>query len=68
MIKVLVVLFSVTGLLCACSRTEEPNQPLRISINAWPGYAYVYIAQEKGYFQANQVNVELIQGDEMKRP
>ena len=60
MIKVLVVLFSVTWLLCACSRTEEPNQPLRISINAWPGYAYAYIAQEKGYFQANQVNVELI--------
>lgn len=57
--KVFVTLLALTGLICACPTTEAPSRPLRISINAWPGYALAYIAQEKGYFKANEVEVEL---------
>jgi len=34
--------------------------PIKIAINEWPGYAHAFIAQEKGFFEKNGVNVELV--------
>lgn len=50
------VLLNVTN----CSPKPEVKRPIKIAINAWPGYAYAYIAQEKGFFKKNNVNVELV--------
>jgi len=36
------------------------NTPIKIAINQWPGYAHAFIAQEKGFFEKNGVNVELV--------
>jgi NitT/TauT family transport system substrate-binding protein len=36
------------------------SNPIKISVNAWPGYSHVFIAQEKGFFETNGVNVELM--------
>ncbi|MEO5360721.1 MAG: ABC transporter substrate-binding protein [Nitrospirota bacterium] len=48
-------------LICSfisCNKTKEV-EPIRISINAWPGYAYAFVAKEKGFFNKNNVSVEL---------
>ncbi len=42
---------------------EARKEPLKISINVWPGYAHAFIAQEKGYFEKNNVSVELLLKD-----
>lgn len=39
----------------------EPSQkPLTVAVNIWPGYGHVFVAQEKGFFKKNGVQVELI--------
>lgn len=42
--------------------TKKPVSqiPLKIALNSWPGYAYAFVAQEKGFFLKNGVNVELL--------
>jgi len=40
--------------------SEESKEPIRIAINQWPGYAHAFIAQEKGYFEKNGVDVDLV--------
>lgn len=38
----------------------DEKTPLRIAINVWPGYSYAFLAQELGYFDKNNVDVELV--------
>lgn len=40
--------------------TETPP-PLRIAINAWPGYEFVYLAEQQGYFDRLGVDVEIVE-------
>lgn len=47
------------GLTTACS--PEKSKPLRIGINAWPGYEFLYLAQEKGFYREAGVEVRLIE-------
>ena len=35
------------------------RNPIRITMHLWPGYAHIYIAQEKGFFKEEGVGVEL---------
>ena len=46
--------------LMSCESKPAQKQPIRIAINVWPGYAYAYLAQGKGIFKKNNVEVELI--------
>ena len=39
---------------------QVSNEPLKIAKSQWPGDAYYFIAQEKGFFEKNGVDVELI--------
>ena len=36
------------------------EKPIKISLNQWPGYAFVFIAEKKGFFEKNKVKVELV--------
>lgn len=45
--------------LSACSEPEAPK--VKIAINPWPGYEFVYLAQEKGFFQEQKLDIELIE-------
>lgn len=49
----------LAALLAGCGR--ESNVPLRIGINAWPGYEFLYLAQEKGYYTKEGVSVRLVE-------
>jgi len=35
------------------------RNPIRITMHLWPGYVHAYIAQEKGFFKEEGVEVEL---------
>jgi ABC-type nitrate/sulfonate/bicarbonate transport system substrate-binding protein len=40
---------------------DSPGPALRVAVNPWPGYSFVYLAEEKGYFQEEGVSVRLIE-------
>ncbi|NQU83613.1 MAG: ABC transporter substrate-binding protein [Parcubacteria group bacterium] len=42
------------------NKKEVAGGPIKIAINLWPGYAHAFIAQEKGFFKKNGVDVELV--------
>jgi len=48
------------GIFYYSSEDYEELQPITIAINIWPGYANAFIAQEKEFFNNNNVNVKLI--------
>ncbi len=61
--KVCALLFAgvvVLGMFSACSR-QDSNDPVRIGINPWPGYEFLYLAAEKGFFMAEGLEVELLE-------
>ncbi|MBF0493490.1 MAG: ABC transporter substrate-binding protein [Deltaproteobacteria bacterium] len=44
----------------ACSQKPVSKPPIKISIDVWAGYAHAFIAQEKGFFKKNGVEVQLV--------
>jgi NitT/TauT family transport system substrate-binding protein len=45
--------------LSACGQKENP--PVEIAINPWPGYEFLFIAEQKGFFKEVGLNAKLIQ-------
>jgi NitT/TauT family transport system substrate-binding protein len=41
-----------------CSRHDTP---LRIGLNAWPGYEFLYLAEVRGFYKARDVEVRLVE-------
>lgn len=41
--------------------TPKPEQVIRIGINPWPGYEFLYLAEQKDFFKAEGLNVNIIQ-------
>lgn len=59
-LRCLVVWLTAGGLLLGCS--EQANQePIRLGINPWPGYEFLYLAQEKGFYKELGVNVKIVE-------
>ncbi len=60
------VIFLLIG--CQAQRTDS-DEPLRIGLVTWIGYGPFYVAQEKGFFSENGVEVEFerIEGDAARR-
>lgn len=42
-------------------------KPITLGLNAWPGYAFVFIARDKGIFEKNNVNVQLVLSKDIYR-
>lgn len=45
--------------ISAC--TSKQDDPLKLAINAWPGYEFLYLADQKGFFEQVGLNVSLLQ-------
>lgn len=55
-------------LLALLGCTPEPEPPLRIGTNVWPGYEPLYLARDLGYFDATPVRlVEYTSATEVSR-
>jgi NitT/TauT family transport system substrate-binding protein len=50
---------AILFLLVGCS--SEPKAALRIGINSWPGYEFLYLAQEKGFYHEEGLEVRLVE-------
>jgi NitT/TauT family transport system substrate-binding protein len=48
-----------SAIVAGCSST--PKEPIRIGLNPWPGYAFLHLAAEKGFFADEKVDVRLIE-------
>lgn len=46
--------------LIACSPSNKQDA-IKIAINPWPGYEFLFLAQEKGFFKELDLNIELIE-------
>lgn len=59
------VLIGVAGLLATMAYLQShlipPKLPLRIAINPWPGYEFATLAREKGFFEAEGLDVRLVE-------
>lgn len=53
------LLLGLLLLLGACA--EPPPEPLRIATNPWPGYEYLYLAEQLKLFEAEGVAVQILQ-------
>ncbi len=55
--------FWITALLIVsasgCGR--KANTPLRIGINPWPGYEFLFLAKQKGFLEQHGARVELLE-------
>ncbi len=56
----LIVVACIAGLLLV-RFLRPPQEPLRIGINAWPGYEFLYLAQQKGFYREAGVEVRLVE-------
>ncbi len=56
-LKVLII--SCCFALVSCAK--KPVETLKIAINPWPGYEYLYLAEHNGYFEQLKLPLELIQ-------
>ncbi len=48
-------------LLFIAGCTGEPKAALRVGINAWPGYEFLYLAQEKGFYREEGLDVRILE-------
>jgi NitT/TauT family transport system substrate-binding protein len=46
-------------ILSGCSPTVK-QEKIRIVFNPWPGYEFLYLAEQKGFFKANGLNIEMV--------
>lgn len=68
--KSAITIFLIISMLvgaCGCSKKPAAKKPIKIATEVWAGYSYAYLAQEKGFFKKNGVEVQLVQAtDSMK--
>jgi NitT/TauT family transport system substrate-binding protein len=50
----------VLVLQSACTDVQQA-EPLRIGFNPWPGYEFIYLAKVKGFYEANGIDVKLVE-------
>ncbi|WP_438448759.1 ABC transporter substrate-binding protein [Gorillibacterium sp. sgz5001074] len=65
----LCLLLSITTVLAGCGKSETASgnssskgkdTPIKLALSPWPGWFVWYLVKEKGFFEKNGVNVELV--------
>jgi NitT/TauT family transport system substrate-binding protein len=57
-LKLILILLVLILIIAGCSKPPEPS--VKIAINLWPGYEYLILAQQLGFYQDVGLNVELV--------
>ena len=59
--NVLAILLVSILVVSGCVQVDTSiKEPIKIGIDVFPGWAHFFIAEEKGYFEKNGVNVEIV--------
>jgi len=62
MLKLLQITLAALWLVLQSACTDvEQAEPLRIGFNPWPGYEFIYLAKVKGFYEANDIDVKLVE-------
>lgn len=65
MLKPFTRIITATVLLACClfslNACTKPPTPTSIAINPWPGYEFLYLAEQKGFFKQLGANIKLVQ-------
>jgi len=65
--NILFIILLVTILVISgCAKVVEEKEPIKLTMHLWPGYVHSYIAQEKGFFEEEGVEVELIINEDIQ--
>jgi NitT/TauT family transport system substrate-binding protein len=56
-ILILKITLLILAILVGAGCTHEPQMPLRIGTNVWPGYEPLYLARELGYYPQESVRL-----------
>jgi len=59
--RLLSILLAVAALLPNAGCSLKKPAALRVGINAWPGYEFLYLAQEMGYYREEGLDVRLVE-------
>lgn len=62
-------LVAISGFIClavvlcwsGCAESRSDQAELRLGINPWPGYEFLFLAQELGYFEEEDVRLRLVE-------
>ncbi len=61
LLAVLLSICVTTGCSDSSGKAEaKETRTIRISLCVWPGFAHAFIAERKGFFEKNEVDVELV--------
>ncbi len=53
------IILTLFLLLQGCEKQSSP--PIKLAINPWPGYEFLYLADKKGFFKDVGLNIQLLQ-------
>lgn len=57
----LLITLLVVSLIAGCAQQKiAEKEPIKIGVDVFPGWGHIFIAQEKGFFKKNGVDVEII--------
>jgi len=54
-------IIALSFLVCLFGCSPSADDKIKISINPWPGYEFLYLAEQKGIFEQVGLNIELVQ-------
>jgi len=60
-LSAVIILLILGALAIYFSSALKASTPLRVGINPWPGYEFLYLAQEKGFYREEGVEVRLVE-------
>jgi len=60
-INVRLILWLCSILILTSCSNQNDNEPVEIGINPWPGYEFLYLAEQKGFFEKVGLNAKLVQ-------
>lgn len=64
-LKTVILALFIILLAPSCSYFKPELSPIRIGINAWPGYEFLYLAKVKGLFEQDGLDVQIVEFDSL---
>ena len=58
--QIAIFLFIFLAFGCSPQNLSETKKPIRIGVDAFPGWDHIFIAQKKGFFEKNGVSVDIV--------
>lgn len=55
------LLVALAAVLLSLGCTPQPAASLRLGINPWPGFEFLYLAQEKGFYRDEGLDLRLVE-------